>query len=242
MAVVETKSHSDGPQSTDSFREIICLALIGTAILGGVALRWVDLGRQSLWWDEGFTAWTSGLALGRIVPFARSDNQAPLYYVMQHFWDALFGNSEFALRALSALLGTMALPVFYLLAKKVLKDSVAVGLAFWLFAFSLKQIWYSREARSYEAASFFALVALCALVLFLEKRSAWAFVTIVLSSALTLYLHNMMFFYLMTLDIVWLIYPSERVWTRRLREMMLANVCMGILYSLWVVSLLAQVA
>lgn len=242
MASAETGLHSEGPQSTGAFREIVCFALIGTAILGGLALRWVDLGRQSLWWDEGFTAWTSGLALARIVPFARSDNQAPLYYVLQHFWDVLFGNSEFALRALSALFGTMALPVFYLLAKKVLKDGVAVALAFWLFAFSMKQIWYSREARAYEAASFFALVALCALVLFLEERSAWAFVTIVLSSALTLYLHNMMFFYLVTLDAVWLIYPSERVWTQRLREMVLANVCMAILYSLWVVSLLAQVA
>jgi hypothetical protein len=242
MGGVETGLRSELPQGTVALRELVGLAVIGTAILGGIAFRWLDLAKQSLWWDEGFTVWMSGFALGRIIPFARSDNQAPLYYLLQHGWDVLFGNSEFALRALSALFGTLALPVFYLLAKKVLKDGMATALAFWLFAFSMKQIWYSREARGYEAASFFALVALYALVLFLEKRSAWAFVTVVLSSVLTLYLHNMMFFYLLALDMVWLIYPSERVWSRRLREMLLANVCMGVLYSPWVASLRAQVA
>ena len=241
MAKFETSLDSEQTLRMVVSRELLGFAIIGTAILGGLAFRWLDLQRQSLWWDEGFTVWTCGLPLGRIIPFAKSDNQAPLYYLMQHFWGVLFGNSEFALRALSALFGTLSLPIFYLLAKKVLKDGIAVALAFWLFAFSLKQIWYSREARAYEAASFFALVALCALVLFLEKRSVWAFVTIVLSSALTLYLHNMMFFYLFALNIVWLIYPSERAWTRRLREMLLANVCMCILYVPWVTSLLTQV-
>jgi hypothetical protein len=241
MAGVETGLRSELPQGTVALRELVGLAVIGTAILGGIAFRWLDLAKQSLWWDEGFTVWASGLSIGRIIPFTRGDNQAPLYYLLQHYWDLLFGNSEFTLRSLSALFGTLALPVFYLLAKRVLKDSMAVVLAFWLFAFSMKQIWYSREARAYETASFFALVALYALVLFLEKRSAWAFAAVVLSSALTLYLHNMMFFYLLALDTVWLIYPSERPWTRRIREMLLANVCMGVLYLPWVVSLLAQV-
>jgi Dolichyl-phosphate-mannose-protein mannosyltransferase len=49
----------------------------------------------------------------------------------------LFGNSEYALRALSAFFGTLSLPVFYFLAKKVLRDSMAVALAMWLFALVL---------------------------------------------------------------------------------------------------------
>jgi len=242
MAVVDTGLDSKRGQGTAALPEIVAYAAIGIAILGGTTFRWLNLRKWSLWWDEGFTVWASGLSLDRIIPFARSDNQAPLYYLLQHYWGVLFGNSEFALRALSALFGTLALIVFYLLAKRVLKDGTAVTLAFWLFAFSLRQIWYSREARAYAAASFFALVALYALVLFLEKRIAWALVVVVLSSALTLYLHNMMFFYLLALDIVWLIYPSERTWTRRIPDILLANVCMGLLYLPWAVSLPAQVA
>ena len=241
-AVVESGLHSERQHARVASREVVSLAAIGIAILGGVAFRWLNLRKWSLWWDEGFTVWASGLSLDRIIPFARRDNQAPLYYLLQHYWGVLFGNSEFALRALSALFGTLALIVFYLLAKRVLKDGTAVALAFWLFAFSLRQICYSREARAYAAASFFALVALYALVLFLEKRSAWVFAVVVLSSALTLYLHHMMFFYLLALEIVWLIYPSERAWTRRIPDILFANLCIGLLYLPWAVSLLAQVA
>ena len=237
----ETDVRRDEQRGTVTLPDFVAPAIVSIAMLAGLLLRWADLQRWSLWWDEGFTLWASGLPIGRVIPFARSDNQAPLYYLLQHYWDALFGDSEFALRALSALLGTLALPVFYLLAKKVLKDGIAAALAFWLFAFSMKQIWYSREARAYEAASFFACLALYALVTFLEKRSAWAFATVVVSSTLTLYLHSMMFFYLLALNIVWMIYPSERSWTRCLREMTIANTCIGILYLPWVLSLLAQV-
>jgi len=221
-------------------REVVALIAIGVALLAAVALRWFDLEHFSLWWDEGFTAWASSLSPARIIPFARGDNQAPLYYLVQHYWTAGFGSSEFALRALSALFGTLALPVFYLLSKKVLQDSMATALAMCIFAFSMKQIWYSREARVYETASFFALVAIYALMLFLEKRSAWAFLVIVLSSALTLYLHNMMLFYLLAFDVVWLVYPSDRTWARRMGEMLLANLCIGLLCLPWLSSLLAQ--
>lgn len=233
---------SGRPEEQPIWSEMATLAAIGVALLAGVALRWFDLERLSLWWDEGFTAWASKLSPSQIIPFAKSDNQAPLYYLLQHYWTALFGNSEFALRALSALFGTLALPIFYVLVKKVLKDGMAAALAMWLFAFSMKQIWYSREARVYEAASFFALVALYALMLFLEKRSAWAFLVIVLSSALTLYLHNMMLFYLLAFDLLWLMYPSDRTWARRIKkEVLLANLCIGLLCLPWVWSLLAQV-
>jgi len=242
MAVVDIGLDSKRGRGTAALPEIVAWAAIGIAILGGTALRWLNLRKWSLWWDEGFTVWASGLSLHRIIPFARGDNQAPLYYLLQHYWGVLFGNSEFAVRALSAFFGTLALIVFYLLAKRVLKDGTAVALAFWLFAFSVRQVWYSREARGYAAASFFALVALYALVLFLEKRNAWAFVVVVLSSTVTLYLHNMMFFYLLALNIVWLIYPSEKVWTRRIPDIMLANACMVLLYLPWAVSLVAQVA
>src|SRR5579859_2431889 len=242
MAEIESGLQSGRPRDTAAWRETLGVTVVGTAILAGIAFRWLDLQRWSLWWDEGFTVWASGLSVGRIIPFARADHQAPLYFLLQHYWGALFGNSEFALRALPAVFGTLALIVFYLLAKRVLKDGTAVALAFWLFAFSLRQIWSSREARTYAAASFFAVAALYALVLFLEKRTSWVFAVVVLSSAITLYLHNMMLFYLLALDFVWLIYPSERAWTRRIPDILLANVCIGLLYLPWAVSLLSQVA
>jgi len=221
---------------------MIANGLTAAAMISAVVLRWFDLGKLSLWWDEGFTAWASTLSSANIVRFAQTDNQPPLYYLLIHYWQILFGNSEYALRALSALFGTLSLPIFYLLAKKVLKDSTAVALAVCLFAFSMKQIWYSREARAYEVASFFALVALYALVLFLEKRSLMTFVIIVMSAATTLYIHNMMAFYVLALNVTWLIYPSERGWAQRVKELLLADILAGFLYLPWALTLFTQVA
>lgn len=222
--------------------EMIATSLAAAAVVAGLSMRWIGLGKTSLWWDEGFTAWTVNHSPGFIVRFARIDNQPPLYYLLQHYWNAVFGSSEYAMRSLSAFFGTLSLPVFYFLAKRVLKDGLAVALAVCLFAFSTKQIWYSREARAYEVASFFALVALYALILFLDKRSATSFATIVLSATATLYLHNMMFFYLLALNVTWLIYPSERSWVERFKELFLADALIGLLYLPWAFSLLTQVA
>ena len=240
--MAEASLHSEQSQDAVAVREIVAYVALGIGFLGGIAFRWLNLQRWAIWWDEGFTVWASGLPVNRIIPFTRGDNQAPLYYLLQHYWDSLFGTSEFALRSLSALFGTLAMFVFYRLAKRILKDSLASALAVLLFAFSMKQIWYSREARTYEAASFFVLMALYALVRFLERRSAWAFVMIVLTSTLTLYLHNIMFFYLLAFDIVWLSYPGKKNWLRRIPEVFLANACMAVLYLPWAVTLVHQVS
>lgn len=222
--------------------EMAGAAVVGLAFLAAIGVRWLHLDGVSLWWDEGFTLWGASIAAGHIIPFAKSDNQAPLYYLIQHYWDLIFGNSEFALRALSAFFGTLSLPVFYVLAKRVLKESLAVALSACLFAFSMKQIWYSREARAYETASFFALLALYALIRFLEERSRLWFAVIIVTSAITLYMHNMMFLYLCSLNLTWMIYPSERPFWQRVRELLLADVLTGVLILPWIFTLLAQAA
>jgi mannosyltransferase len=220
---------------------VIAAGLTAAAVLSAVVLRWFHLGKQSLWFDEGYTEFTASLSPADIVRWAQDSDFAPLHFFLQHYWGALFGNSEYALRALSAFFGTLSLPVFYLLAKKVLKDNMAVALAMWLFAFSMMQLWYSREARYYALLSFLALLGLYALVLFLERRSVALFATIVLSVAASLYTHNMMFFYLLALNVTWLIYPSERAWMQRVREVLLADTLAVVLYLPWVPSLLTQV-
>jgi uncharacterized membrane protein len=218
----------------------IATGVTAVAVLCAVALRWFNLAGQSLYVDEGQTNFAANLSPAKIIRFAQSSDAPPLYFLLEHYWIRLFGNSESALRAMSALFGTLSLPVFYLLAKKVLKDSMAVALAMWLFAFSMAQIWYSREARAYEMASFLAVLSLYALVLFLERPSTTLFATIVLAAAASLYSHNMMLFYVFALNIVWLTYPSERTWTRRLRELLLADVLIGALYLPWLPSLSRQ--
>lgn len=220
--------------------DTIATGLTAAAVLAGVVLRWLHLGRLSLWWDEGLTVWVSGLSAVNVVRFGRI-TAPPLYYLLQHFWVGLFGNSESAVRALSALFGTLSLPVFYFLAKKILNDSMAVTVAVWVFAFSFMQIQYSQDARFYGMLSFLALASLYALVLFLQRQSVALFVTIVLCLAATLYTHNMASFYLLALNVTWLIYPSERALMQRVKEVLLCDILVGVLYLPWIPSLLSQV-
>ena len=72
---------------------------------------------------------SGGVSPRNILRFLSTTDHPPLYFFLEHYCRVFFGNSEFALRLLSALFGTASLPVFYLLAKKILNDSMAVALA-----------------------------------------------------------------------------------------------------------------
>ena len=91
--------------------------------------------------------------------------------------------------------------------------------------------------------SFLALASVYALIRFLENRSVKWFAIIVLAVDASLYSHNMMFFYLLALNVTWLTYPSARDVTPPSRRncflpMFLRFSCI----CPWLPSLLAQVA
>ena len=75
----------------------------------GVFLRWFRLGHESLWFDEGYTAWVVSLSPADLIRAVRVDTAPPLYYLLLHGWTVLFGRSEFALRSMSALSAASAL-------------------------------------------------------------------------------------------------------------------------------------
>jgi uncharacterized membrane protein len=182
----------------------------------------------------------------------RADVSPPGYYFLLHYWAMLFGQSETALRAMSAFFATLSMGVFWLLARRVLKAPVAVVVAMALFAMSVMQIEYSKDARFYTLVTFLSLVSLYALQRFLDLRARGIFgagcmAAIVLSAALNIYSHNLMILYVGMLDLLWLVLPAgeaaERVpLKRRLLDLLLANAAIGLLYLPWVPGLLGQLS
>ena len=67
---------------------------------------------------------------------------------------SVFGLSEFAMRSLSALCAAISIPVFYLVARRVLVDKAAEALAMAIFAVTVLQVWYAKEARCYSLLVF----------------------------------------------------------------------------------------
>jgi len=145
-----------------SRRALAALFLVTAA---GAALRFATLDRQSFWLDELVTVSLLDRGLGDVLGEIRETEATPyLYYLLAWPWARIAGFGEVGLRSLSALFGTLTVPVAY-----------AAGTAFatrrvGLIAASLVSVhpllvWYSQEARSY---ALLVLLGACT-VLFLGR-------------------------------------------------------------------------
>jgi 4-amino-4-deoxy-L-arabinose transferase-like glycosyltransferase len=121
----------------------------------GLGLRFAALGRESFWLDEAFSWGYAKFSLGDLwrEPI---DVHPPVYYSLLHvlMW---FGDSRWLLRAPSAVGGALAVPLIYLLGKRVAGQWVGIGAAL-LLATSAVAVQYSQEARSYALLTSAALV------------------------------------------------------------------------------------
>jgi uncharacterized membrane protein len=205
-----------------------------------LAVRWVGLAQESLWFDEGMTWWLASLPPGRMLQVIRGDVAAPAYFLLLHGWEQLFGDGETSLRAMSALAAMLALAPFYLLARSVLQTRVALIAACTMMAISFMQVQYAREARYYALLSLLATTALWCVTLLVRRPSWGAFAGFVVCVVAGLYTHNMMLFCLAGLNGAWLVWPGERGGRRRVIDLCLANGLVFLCYLPWIPVLLQQ--
>ncbi|HLN12793.1 MAG TPA: glycosyltransferase family 39 protein, partial [bacterium] len=118
-------------------------------VAAGAVLRFAWLGRNSLWYDETFTALVSSLAWPKLLAFIRlTDTHPPLYYAVVKLWTAVAGTSEAALRFPSACFGAAVVGATYALARRV--TTVPVSLLAALFvALAPIDVMTSQDARMY---------------------------------------------------------------------------------------------
>jgi len=145
-----------------------------------LAVRFFLLDRESVWLDEAFSWGYAKLPLHRLW-WEPIDVHPPLYYSILHLL-MQFGDTPWLLRAPSAVGGAVAIPLLYLLGRRVAGEWVGLGAAA-LLAASAIEIRYSQEARSYALLMSVALVVAIGFVgLFarpnLARREAvgWSFV------------------------------------------------------------------
>src|ERR1700733_288923 len=94
---------------------------LGLIILFCIALRVYHLGAASLWSDEIFSRYYVDLfGLHYVLSDGLSrETNPPTYYLLLRGWIALFGDSEAALRSLSAAASILCVPVTYLLGREL---------------------------------------------------------------------------------------------------------------------------
>lgn len=182
---------------------------LAAILVFGCVLRFATLGTQSLWFDEAATWELTRLPFGDMLSaLPHRESNPPLFYVLEWLTTRALGDSEAALRTVSAVAGTLLIVVGHAIGRRVGGARVALATAA-LLAVNPLLVWFSQEARSYELV---ALLSAASLLLFLRaldddrpRLLAWW----ALLSALALCTHYFACFVLAP-QILWLLWRHPR--------------------------------
>jgi uncharacterized membrane protein len=161
-------SASVGATQRGTYAERMPWWLLIPLIVGGAA-RFLTLGHQSFWADEGATIAILHHSLGSVFHAVRAtESTPPVYYFLAWFWVHVFGFGEAGVRSLSALFGTATIAIVALAARGV--GGVRAGAAgAWLVAANPVLFWFSQEARAY---SLLALLSALSVACMIRVRSS----------------------------------------------------------------------
>jgi hypothetical protein len=131
----------------------VLLGLGVVVILFAYGLRLWRLNATSLWYDETFVLHYARQGIGpALTGFLRDDNAIPLHGLLVALWGQVAGWSEFAARYLSVLLGTLATPLVYRVARTLEgRRTSGYGSAV-AYATLPIFVYYSQEVRMYALA------------------------------------------------------------------------------------------
>lgn len=218
----------------------VCLAT-----LLGFVLRFAYITKSSIWHDEGFSVLLSSRAPNLIWAGSARDVHPPLYYELLHVWMLLFGNTELAIRSLSAIAGLALVPLGYLLVKKIANTRAAI-IASFVLACAPFLIRYSQEARMYGLLSLLLVVALLCVAYIADKpKMLWPYVLYTLAITAGMYTHYFTALAIASFWIYFLVLQSPR----RIKlgksivlstRWWLANIIALILFLPWLGNMLAQ--
>ena len=161
--------------------------LLGITIVAGL-LRLLDLGRESLWFDESLSVAVAHLdwkSLWNLL--SRFEGNMALYYGLLHLW-INFGESEFVVRSLSTLAGLMAVPSIYALGRRLFGAKAGL-IGAMLLATNTFHIKYSQEARGYALVVLLVILSSFFFVRAIEDQSVSNWVGYVLTSVCAVYSH-----------------------------------------------------
>ena len=154
-------------------------------------LRIFGLGSEGLWFDEINTVLISEKGLVSIIQACNNiDTHPPLYYVILHFWMALFGRSDAVLQSLSAFFGIISVLLIYRLGYELFDRNTGLVASF-LLAISYLAVVQSQEVRMYSLLLLLSILSFLFYVRILkaDKRTRTYLICYSLSNILLCYTH-----------------------------------------------------
>lgn len=200
------------------------LALIG----GAAALRLANIGSESLWYDEAFTAWIAKLPPASAARAIAGDVHPPLWYVIEAVITRVFGNGEIALRLPAALLSVLGVYLVYRVCLALEFDQHVALWAGSLAALLPTSLYYAQDARMYPL-----LVVGVLLMLLGALRSRWWLFT--LAGISVVYTQNLGLFYVFAIGMA-------ALWINRkdMRPVIVSLLIVVLAWSLWAVIMVQQ--
>lgn len=211
-------------------------------VLLGSWARFHALDRQSIWTDEAISVTWASQDVATAIRTTAQDVHPPLHYILLHFWIQAVGQSEFAVRALSAFLGILAIPLIYRLGQDF-RGRLLGLIASLLAALSSYLIYYSQEARAYSLLFFLSLGSFYAFIKFLRQADYRWGGAYILVTALMLYTQVYAFTLLAVQNLSWGVYyfwtktPPRLGW----RHWGLTQGAILILFAPWLLTLINQI-
>lgn len=214
-------------------------ALIGYALLVGTLASFRLHSGSALWLDEALSVNIARLPLPQLVTALRHDGSPPLYYLLLHYWVAIFGTGDNAVRALSTLFSLLALPVAYLAGRRLGGRDAGLAAALLLAAcpFAVR---YATETRMYALVMLLTLVQIWFVLRALERPSRPRLGAVAIGAGLLAVTHYWTLFLLVAGATVLLIRAWRERWRGPALRVLLAVPYGAVVFLPWLPSFVFQ--
>lgn len=152
---------------------------------------------NSIWTDEAFSYFKAILSPNDILFNSFEDlGNPPLYYIILHYWGAIFGYDTFGLRSFSLIISSLTAAFLFFIGKRLFSQK-AGWFAALLFTFSTEHIYYAQEIRSYALLTFLCTVSTYYFIrfIYLKRFSAWHVLGLALLNAFLMYVNYAALFF-----------------------------------------------
>ncbi|MBI2886149.1 MAG: glycosyltransferase family 39 protein [Chloroflexi bacterium] len=208
----------------------------GGVVLLAFLLRMVNLGGQSLWYDEAFSLLLARQPLGEIPGRTALDTMPPLFYWLLHLW-GVGPPVDFYPRFLSVLAGVLSVALVWAVAQRLSDGPVAAAAALYT-AVSPYHLYYSQEVRMYALLGLWSLLAVYGFLRGWQRGEGAGWALYGAGTALALYTHALGWLPSASL-LFWAVLQARRR-SARLQAPLLALLAGLALYLPWMVVLVGQ--
>ncbi len=187
------------------FSLVFVIALI--VLSAFVRLYHIDV--HDMWVDESNTVLTSVKDLSGVVNDLKHDASPPLYYFMLHYWMGLFGQTETAVRSLSAVFGVLLAIALFFIGKNLFTLRVGIFAAM-ISSVAPIQVMYSQQVRMYTLLPLTSLLSMYFLLRFIQKGTVSRLCWYVVFTVACIFTHHYGFLLLPAQALIVLCYGPVR--------------------------------